>query len=679
MRIMHRVLIALLIPALGFAAATFVIVLQKHATVLEMQKLSAVVDLSTQLNGLVHEMQKERGASAVFVGSKGTELQQELPQQRTLTDALRAKLAAGLKAFDLHAVDDHLGAILDDALGRVAKLDTMRQDISALKIPATESNVYFTTTIAHLLDVDLEASKLISEPETARALAAYDNFVQAKERAGQERASGAPGFAAGKFELPIYRNLVSAVANETTSFGLFNAYATKDEENFVDAVVTGKPVQEVERMRKLALDAGPGQAITGADGTLWYNMTTARINMMKTAEDHFATNLLALAARIQGGAKWAFYLALGLTIGLLLLTCVLGFLIVRSITRPLSAMSVTMRQLATGDTTVDVPGVGRGDEVGEMAASVKVFKDHMIEAGRLRGEQEEQRRLVEAERHKAMLDMADRLQGSVGDIIQDVTSQANQLRSAAQSMSATAEETGRQSTAVAAASEQASVNVQTVASAAEELSGSIQEIARRIAEANRMTEDAVAETQRTSHEIGGLAGAAKNIGEVVSMISDIAAQTNLLALNATIESARAGEAGKGFAVVAAEVKSLADQTAKATEEISLKISEMQAATGRSTAAVDEIARTITQINDVATTIAAAVEEQGAATQEIARNVQQAAAGTGEVSANIVGVTRAANDAGAASVQVLDAASTLSQQSETLRDQVSSFLGKLRAA
>jgi len=351
----------------------------------------------------------------------------------------------------------------------------------------------------------------------------------------------------------------------------------------------------------------------------------------------------------------------------------------RSISKPIRRMTEAMRKLAQGDTDIVVPGLKRRDEIGDMAASVQVFKDNMVETDLLRAEQEEQKKRAEAERRQAMLDMADGLESAVGGIVRDVGAQANQLQSAAQSMSATAEEAGRQSTAVAAASEEASANVQTVASAAEELSSSIQEIARRLAEANQITAKAVTDSGKTTQEIQGLAAAAQNIGEVVSMISAIAAQTNLLALNATIESARAGEAGKGFAVVAAEVKSLATQTAKATDEISAKIAEMQTATERSTAAVEEIARTITEVNEIATTIAAAVEEQGAATQEIARNVQQAAAGTGEVSANIVGVTQAANDTGAASTQVLQAAGELSRQSEALRSQVNEFLGKIRAA
>ncbi|MBV8537258.1 MAG: globin-coupled sensor protein [Alphaproteobacteria bacterium] len=256
---------------------------------------------------------------------------------------------------------------------------------------------------------------------------------------------------------------------------------------------------------------------------------------------------------------------------------------------------------------------------------------------------------------------------------------AEAMQRTAQGLSGTAEKTSQQSSAVATAAEQASSNVQTVASAAEELSSSIAEIGRQVSESSRITSQAVDETNRTNDKIQGLAEAAQRIGDVVKLINDIAGQTNLLALNATIEAARAGEAGKGFAVVASEVKSLASQTAKATEEISGKISEMQAATGQSVEAVKVIGNTIGRINEIATTIASAVEEQGAATKEIARNVQQAASGTKEVSANITGVTTAAGETGSAASEMLSASQELAQRADHLGREVDTFFKRVQAA
>jgi methyl-accepting chemotaxis protein len=246
-------------------------------------------------------------------------------------------------------------------------------------------------------------------------------------------------------------------------------------------------------------------------------------------------------------------------------------------------------------------------------------------------------------------------------------------------MSATAEETERQSTAVAAASDQATANVQTVAAASEELSGSIAEIGRQVADSARIAGLAVEEANRTNGQVTALSEAAQKVGDVIRMINDIASQTNLLALNATIEAARAGEAGKGFAVVASEVKSLANQTARATEEIASQIEAIQAATTDTVEAIQRIGGTIGQISEISATIAAAVEQQGAATQEIARNVTEAATGTADVSSNIATVTRAAGETGAAASQVLSAAGELSQQGETLSAEVARFLQNIRAA
>jgi hypothetical protein len=263
LRIMHRVVLALLVPSLGLALAAALIVADKRATVNDMQRLTDLAGLATRISGLVHDMQRERGASAVFVGSRGQQLVRELPEQRKLTDDQRQRLDAALKTFDAGAAGGELAAILGDARGRVARLDDLRQKISGLSIPATESNVYFTTTILRLLDVGLEIAKLVNNDEVARSLAAYVNFMQAKERAGQERATGAPGFAAGAFEAVQHRRFIGVVSDQETYFKLFQSYATKAELDFLSRTVTGEPVREVEKMRKVALETVAGQPLGG--------------------------------------------------------------------------------------------------------------------------------------------------------------------------------------------------------------------------------------------------------------------------------------------------------------------------------------------------------------------------------------------------------------------------------
>ena len=357
----------------------------------------------------------------------------------------------------------------------------------------------------------------------------------------------------------------------------------------------------------------------------------------------------------------------------------LAWIISRGITGPVTAMTQAMLRLANKEWTTEVPAQGRRDEIGEMAKSVQVFKENGQQVEKMQAEQEQMKKQAETDKTAAMNKLADDFTASVGGVVSAVASAATEMQQSAQTLSATAEETNRQSSAVAAASEQASSNVQTVASSAEELSASINEISRQVTQSTAVANKAVEEVKKANANVQGLAEAAQKIGEVVNLINDIASQTNLLALNATIEAARAGEAGKGFAVVASEVKSLANQTAKATEQIAAQISGVQSATSEAVAAIQAIGATIGEISTISTAVSAAVEEQSAATKEIAKSVQQASTGTNEVSSNISGVTKAAGETGQASGQVLQAAGELSQQAEKLRLEVDNFVAKVRSA
>ena len=517
---------------------------------------------------------------------------------------------------------------------------------------------------------------VIQEIMVAKALSA-----EAKTRMATLRGQADTGWRVVK--LLSARPGVSApvlAAIKAAQSSVFDSYAKKRGE-IEKAIAEGRapPLTELELMN----------AANGALDGVVAVCTAALSEVIAHAERQAAAARMGLAVNAGG-------LLLALSIG------ATGFVFAwRRIARPIGVMSQTMIEMADGNLTIRMPYLDRLDEVGVMANATAGFRDNLMRMRKMEGEQKEvearaaaertaaaerdaaEKKAAEdkatVERKEAMHALAGQFEAAVGNIIQSVSSASTELEATATTLTKTAEVTQNLSGSVASASEQASANVQSVAASTEEMTSSVDEIGRQVQESSRIAAEAVKQAQKTDARISELSQAAGRIGDVLKLITAVAEQTNLLALNATIEAARAGEAGRGFAVVASEVKALAGQTAKATEEIGTQIAGMQAATGDSVAAIKEIGATIAKVSEIAGLIAAAVEEQGAATQEIARNVQQAAKGTAEVATNITEVNRGAAETGSASNQVLASARSLAGESNQLKLEVEKFLATVRAA
>jgi methyl-accepting chemotaxis protein len=398
-------------------------------------------------------------------------------------------------------------------------------------------------------------------------------------------------------------------------------------------------------------------------------------DIVKQANDQNAATEVAAAERV--GTLTLLLWSVSAMVFLLIGAGIFG--VAFGVIRPMAEMTNVMKGLAGGDLNVAVPALSRSDEVGAMARAVQVFRENALRVRSMEAEQTGLKLKAEGDRKAAMQAMADGFDSAIGKIIQTVSTASSELESSAGRLTKTADVTQTLSATVAAASEQSSASAQSAAAAAEEMASSVMEIGRQVQDSHKISQQAVSQIERTNARIAKLTQSAGRIGEVVKMIGAVAEQTNLLALNATIEAARAGEAGRGFAVVASEVKALAAQTAKATEEISDQIGQMQSATSQSVSAIEEIGGTISRIAEISQAIAAAVEEQGAATQEISRNVQQAAQGAIQVASSITDVNRGATDTGAASTHVHGLAQSLLGQSNHLKGEVGKFLSNVRAA
>lgn len=675
-RLKTRIMLLVAIPLLILAGLAATNLLDSMSKVSRQREVMELARLSQVSSALIHEMQKERGGSSLFLGSRGTLFGAELAAQRKVTDTRLGEFnaAAGMALSRLPAAQV---SQIKTALSELEKLTDTRKGVDEQSLALPQALRVYTGGITSQIAVVEGMSSLAANPEMALDLIAYTAIINTKERAGLERAAGSNGFSAGQFTAAQHRRFLELGAEQAAFLHSFRHSSQPGLIARLDALQAAEAEQTVAKLRGIVAESPFAGTLGDTKAPDWFKIATLRIDGLKALEDAAASQLIGHTEQMLETLVTHAW-----TVGLFMLvmiaaTLLLSVLIVASVAPPLMAVTQATNRLAIGERTVDVPCQSQRDEVGDLARAIQFFKEKLIGAELVSAEgwvdnQSRIEALMQKEKAINSFDcrMAEFL-GQVGD-------SAGQLLNAADTMTEVVKATALRSDIVSGAANDASLRVQSAAAATEELTASIREISRQVQNQAISTRDAVEEAQRSNGLVEGLLDSAGRIGEVVQMIQRIAAQTNLLALNATIEAARAGDAGKGFAVVANEVKSLANQTARATEEIVVQVGGIQTSTQASVDAIRSIVDRINTINEVSSAVAAAVEEQEAATSEISRNVQDTANSTRSVTDNIQEVLSASSRAETAAQEVLAAADTLGGHTQTLSHELRDFLTAVRA-
>jgi len=666
-KVRQRIALVALFPLLAFGFIAVDNMADRRRQSNEMSQLGTDVGLSVKISALIHELQRERGLSATFLGSNGQQMATELSAQRQQTDVKRADLDHIAKTFEFGARPG-LQKSMTDAGSLIAETQTKRDQISGLRIKPVESFGHYTGLIDRLMDVSKEISRSVQDPALRNHLEAYVALGFAKEFAGRERATGAQGLAANRFDGPLYQRLIALDAGQDLFLQAFAGNATAEIKMVLDRKLDAAVNEPVQRTRRIIVEAGPNVALNGQAGEAagWFSATTKRIDAIKEVEDQQARTASEYSAQLGQEAMRRFIMLASISVGLLLLVSLVALVIVRSVTTPMSKIVETMSELAKGQLETEIPGTRRRDEIGEMAKAVEIFRANALENRKLQERQIAMQSEAVEERKRAMLQLADDMEKEINKSVAMLGGQARDMNGVAADMAGAARSVGQTSETVAISANQALSNAQAVSGATEELSASIGEIGQQVSASSRATQQAVERGSIAKDAIQALSGAIGKIGDVAKLIENIAGQTNLLALNATIEAARAGDAGKGFAVVASEVKNLAKQTSQSTTEITAQIAEIQSVTGKAVSAVEEVAALIGDIDRVTNSIAAAMEEQSAATQEIARNVAESTKSVQEVANHMTGVSQSASTSGHKAETVKASANDLDEGIHTLQ-------------